>query len=113
MMVYLVALLCVLGIAAGQIIFKLSASAFERSSSFFDPWALMILCGAFALYGLTSLAWVWVLQKVELGKVYPLMALAFVLVPIGSHLIFGEKFQAQYFFGVAIIITGIVIAVKA
>lgn len=112
-MVYFIAMICVLGIAGGQIIFKISASAFEKANSLFDPWALAILCSAFALYGFTSLAWVWVLQKVELGKVYPFMALAFVLVPIGSHLIFGERFQTQYFIGVAIIITGIVIAVRA
>ncbi|WP_459200419.1 EamA family transporter, partial [Pseudomonas tremae] len=67
----------------------------------------------FALYGITTLAWVWVLQKIELGKVYPLMALAFVLVPIGSHFFFGERFQPQYFLGVAIIIIGILIAVRA
>ena len=41
------------------------------------------------------------------------MALAFVLVPIGSHLVFGERFQPQYFVGVAMIMVGIFIAVKA
>lgn len=112
-MVYIIALICVLGIAGGQILFKLCASAFEKTGNFLDPRALFILFLAFALYGVTTIAWVWVLQKVELGKVYPLMALAFVLVPIGSHLLFGERFQTQYFIGVAIIITGIIIAVKS
>ncbi len=51
--------------------------------------------------------------KNELGRVYPLMALAFVLVPIGSHFVFGERFQPQYFVGVAIIMVGIFITVKA
>ncbi|WP_448093714.1 EamA family transporter [Pseudomonas lini] len=112
-MTYLIALICVLGIAAGQILFKLSASSLQKSGNFFDPTTLTTLFFAFALYGITTIAWVWVLQKIELGKVYPLMALAFVLVPIGSHLFFGERFQPQYFVGVAIIISGIVIAVKA
>ncbi|WP_273828215.1 MULTISPECIES: EamA family transporter [Pseudomonas] len=112
-MTYLIALICVLGIAAGQILFKLSASSLQKSGNFFDQTTLITLFFAFALYGITTIAWVWVLQKIELGKVYPLMALAFVLVPIGSHLFFGERFQPQYFVGVAIIISGIVIAVKA
>ncbi len=112
-MIYFVALICVLGIAAGQILFKLSATSLHKTGNLFDPGTLMTLFSAFALYGVTTLAWVWVLQKIELGKVYPLMALAFVLVPIGSYFIFGEKFQSQYFVGVAVIIAGIIITVKA
>jgi drug/metabolite transporter (DMT)-like permease len=53
------------------------------------------------------------LQRVELGRVYPLMALAFALVPLGSHFVFGERFQSQYFVGVAMIVAGIVVAVRA
>ena len=68
---------------------------------------------AMTLYAITTVAWVWVLQKVELGRVYPVMALAFVLVPLGSHIIFGERFQAQYFVGVALIMVGIVVTVKS
>jgi drug/metabolite transporter (DMT)-like permease len=112
-MIYFIALICVIGIAIGQILFKLSAAALQKSESYLDIAFLTSLCSAFLVYGITTIAWVWVLQKVELGKVYPLMALAFVLVPIGSHFIFGEKFQAQYFLGVAVIIAGIFIAVKS
>lgn len=112
-MTYFVAFICVLGIAIGQILFKLSAVSLQRTGSFFHPGTLTTLLAAFALYGITTLAWVWVLQKIELGKVYPLMALAFVMVPIGSYLVFGEKFQPLYFLGVAVITAGIVITVKA
>ncbi|MBA1204476.1 4-amino-4-deoxy-L-arabinose-phospho-UDP flippase [Pseudomonas capeferrum] len=112
-MMYAIALLCVVGIATGQIMFKLSASSLQRAGTIFDLKTLMILGAAFALYGITTIAWVWVLQKIELGKAYPLMALAFVLVPIGSHFILGERFQVQYFVGVAFIMFGIVLAVKS
>lgn len=112
-MIYVIALLCVVGIAAGQILFKLSAISLERTGTFFDVKTILILGSAFALYGLTTIAWVWVLQKIELGKAYPLMALAFVLVPIGSHFILGERFQMQYVFGVILIAFGIMLAVKS
>lgn len=112
-MTYFVAIVCVLGIAAGQILFKLSASAMHKAGSYFDLRSLMILFVALALYGITTLAWVWVLQKIELGRAYPLMAMAFVLVPIGSHFVFGERFQVQYFVGVAMIMVGILVTVKA
>lgn len=113
MSVYLIALLCVVGIAAGQILFKISATALQASGTFFEVKAGLVLFSALALYGVTTIGWVWVLQKVDLGKVYPLMALAFVLVPIGSHFAFGERFHIQYFIGIAFIMAGIVISVKA
>jgi drug/metabolite transporter (DMT)-like permease len=56
---------------------------------------------------------VWLLQKIELGRIYPVMALAFILVPAGSHLVFGERFQNQYFVGVILIMLGIIVAVRA
>lgn len=113
MIAYLVAFFCVLGMATGQILFKMGASALTESGSFFAIKPATTLLAAMCLYGITSVAWVWVLQKVELGRVYPLMALAFVLVPLGSHFVFGERFQPQYFVGVAMIMAGIIIAVRA
>ena len=112
-MTYLIAILCVFGIAAGQILFKLSATAMHRAGSFIDPRSLTILFVALVLYGITTLAWVWVLQKIELGRAYPLMALAFVLVPIGSYFVFDERFHLQYFIGVAMIMLGIFVTIKA
>lgn len=112
-MTYLLAIICVIGIAAGQILFKMSSSSLSKSGSWFDMQTLTVLFSAFALYGLTTILWVYVLQRAELGKIYPLMALAFVIVPIGSHFVFGERFQVQYFIGIALIITGIIIAVKS
>lgn len=110
---YVIAIVCVIGIASGQILFKLTANEFHKSGSFFDYKTFMLLFSALALYGVTTIAWIWVLQKIELGRAYPLMALAFVLVPLGSHFILGERFQVQYFIGVVIIIFGILVAVKS
>lgn len=113
MTVQIIAILCVVGLAIGQILFKASATLLSASGSFFAPKTATILLAAFALYGLTTIAWVWVLQKVELGRVYPLMAMAFILVPLGSHFFFGERFQPQYFIGIALIMIGIVITVRS
>ncbi|EIF7173487.1 EamA family transporter, partial [Salmonella enterica] len=110
---YFVAILCVIGIAAGQILFKLSARSLANSGSFFSYETLPILLSAFALYGVTTIAWIWVLQKIELSKAYPCMALAFVMVPIGSWLFLNEKISIQYYVGIAFIIFGIVIATRS
>jgi drug/metabolite transporter (DMT)-like permease len=112
-MIYATAFLCVIGLAIGQILFKFSAIAAIENGSYlsFRPAGALFL--AMMLYGLTSLAWVWVLRKIELGRVYPLMALAFILVPLGSHLFFGERFSPQYFVGVALIMAGIFVAIRS
>ena len=112
MIIYVAAILCVVGLAIGQILFKITANALSESGTFFAIKPAAILFAALCLYGATSVAWVWVLQKVELGRVYPLMALAFILVPLGSYLVFGERFQPQYFIGVALIMIGIVVVVN-
>ncbi|KAB0851126.1 EamA family transporter [Cronobacter sakazakii] len=112
-MIYLITIACVIGIAVGQILFKLSSTSLSKSGSLFSFDTLIILIPALALYGITTLAWIWVLQKIELGKAYPFMALAFVLVPVGSHFLLGEKFNLSYFLGVALIMVGIIITLRS
>lgn len=113
MMTYGAAFLCVLGLAIGQILFKISAIALHEAGTFLALKPAAALLAAMLLYGVTSVGWVWILQRIELGRVYPVMALAFVLVPLASHFVFGERFQMQYFVGVALIMVGIVVAVRA
>jgi drug/metabolite transporter (DMT)-like permease len=107
-----IALLCVTGIAAGQILFKLCAEAL-RTEGLIAPRTLTLFTGAMMLYGITTLAWIWVLQRAELGKTYPLMALAFVFVPLASHWIFGERFNTSYMAGIALIVVGIWLTTRA
>lgn len=113
MLTYFVAFLCVMGIAIGQILFKLSAASFKHAGTLYDNRGLIALAVAFLLYGLTTIGWVWVLRNVELGRAYPLMALAYVIVPIMAYFVLGERFNSQYAVGVALIVLGIIVSVKA
>jgi drug/metabolite transporter (DMT)-like permease len=113
MMTYVVAVLCVIGLAIGQILFKASAAALAGGGSIFALKTAAMFLAAMGLYASTSVAWVWVLQKVELGRIYPLMALAFILVPIGSYFVFGERLHPQYFLGLVMIIGGILVIVRS
>jgi drug/metabolite transporter (DMT)-like permease len=112
MTAYVIAFFCVVGLAIGQLLFKLSSTALYSTGTLLSQRSAIPLLAAMFIYGITSVAWVWVLQKVELGRVYPMMALAFVFVPIGSHFIFGERFHAQYFIGLVIIVLGIIITIR-
>ena len=113
MTTYFWAFLCVLAMVAGQLLFKLSSTLLVKSGSFFDLKVFTTLFVAMTLYGLTSIAWVWILQKAELGRIYPVMALAFILVPLGSHIVFNEKFSGQYFLGILLIFSGVTISIRA
>lgn len=113
MNVYFLTILCVIGIAVGQVLFKVSANSMNKSGSFFALETLAVFFCTMALYGITSVGWVLILRRAELGKVYPFMALAFVLVPLASRFFFGERFAPSYFIGTALIMAGIAVTVAS
>src|SRR5690606_29926327 len=113
MIVYVVAVLCVVGIAAGQVLFNISSMVLAETGTFMSVKTLLAFTPPMFLYVLTSIAWVWLLQHADLARAYPLIGLAFVFVPLGGLLAFGGRFQVQYFVGVALIMAGIIIAAKA
>lgn len=105
---YLIALFCSVSISIGQILFKLSADSAKNSGSFLLIKPLSLFMIAIIIYGMTSITWIWILGRVELSKVYPFMALAFLFVPLFSYYIFNEKFSAHYILGVLLIIIGVI-----
>lgn len=113
MMGYIFGIICVFGLAIGQLLFKYSAAQLASGGSFLSPRFVVYFGFASFFYGITSILWVWILRRVELGRVYPIMALAFVLVPLGSHVIFHEGFTTNYYVGVAILLTGIIVISKS
>lgn len=110
---YFIAFVCVVGISSGQILFKLSARSLQSTGSFFALETLLLLGSSFALYGITTIGWIWVLRNIDLAKAYPIMALAFVMVPIASHFILGEKITAVYMVGVALIVLGVAVSTQS
>lgn len=112
-MIYFYTLLCVLMGAAGQLFFKYSADQLAQSNSFLAISTLIPIICAFSFYGLSALIWIYILQLTSLGRIYPFMALTFLLVPLGSACFFGEKFSAHYFLGIALIMIGIMVTLRA
>ena len=111
MMTYVWALICVLGLSGAQILFKLAANALNDTGSWFAPRTAGLMAAALSLMGVMTIFWIWVLQTAELGRVYPIMALAFVIVPAATHVLLGECFTPRYFTGVVLIMVGIVVTV--
>jgi drug/metabolite transporter (DMT)-like permease len=113
MLSYFTAAACVIGLAIGQLLFKYCAASLHGGESYFNLKAAGFFVLAISIYAIASVAWVFVLQREELGRVYPLMAIAFILVPLGSHYFFGEQFHAQYLVGVVLIVGGVIAATSA
>lgn len=73
----------------------------------------MIVFGlALFIYGIATLLWISLLRYVPLNKAYVFMALSFVLVPIASYYIFSEQITVGYWIGVALIVSGVIVAAK-
>lgn len=106
-------LLCVTGIAAGQILFKQAALNIQNAGAW-QAWVFNgALIGAFALYGFTTLFWVWILRSVPLHLAYPFMGLAFLIVPLLEYFVFGSDLHLRTFIGGGLILVGVMVAASA
>jgi drug/metabolite transporter (DMT)-like permease len=105
-------LLAVLCIAAGQILFKLTAIRIRGLSiaSVLVDWRTITIFGtALGIYAAATLLWVLALRDLSLSYSYMFMSLSFVIVPIAAVVLFGEQLSPAYLVGSAFIICGLVI----
>lgn len=102
--------LCVTGIACGQLLFKKAAAASEAAPGwqgmFFSGW----LWSALLLYGVMTLLWVWILRHAPLHIAYPFMGLAFIIVPLLAWAMLGEPLTWQTIVGGGLILAGVALA---
>lgn len=104
---------------AGQTVIKLGTGGSGRQRA--DSLAALvttivqsplILLGL-ALYAAGALAWIAVLQRMDLGYAYPFLALNFVLITLVSVLFLGEVAPPLRWGGVALIVAGILVVARA
>jgi len=110
-------LLCFLNaisLVGGQMLFKLgmkdktidSVPAIIRA--LFTPLVLLGL----VLYALTTMLWLYILNKVPISRAYPIQALAFPLVAIISFLFLKETIPIYRWIGIGIIFAGVIIVAQ-
>ena len=99
-------------LSMGQLLFKLAAPATKvpdfatavrgllMSPGF--PWRSAPVCGLDVLLDMAA-------GSIPLNYAYPIVALCFVLVPLMSWLVFGERAGTMYFVGLLFIVIGITI----
>lgn len=110
---HVMALLCVSLIAAGQVLFKLTANSINAAGTVLDRSAVSLGFASLVIYGIATLFWVVLLQTAPLSRAYPYMALSFVIVGLVSWLYFQEPLSGLYAAGLTLIVLGIVMIAAA
>ena len=71
---------------------------------------LIMAVSILVLYGITTLAWVWILRSAPLHLAYPFMGLAFLIVPTLAWMLLGEPLHWRTLAGGALIMAGVALA---
>lgn len=68
-----------------------------------SPWPWLALLAL----GLGLLCWLLLLQRVEVGSAYPMLALNFVLVTLAARFVFDEPVDRRHLAGLLLIVAGV------
>ena len=101
---------CVIAISLGQLMFKKGAQELAFDSGWLGWLTNGWLIAALILYGLTTLAWIWILRHAPLNLAYPFMGLAFIIVPTLAWLLLGEPLHWRTLAGGVLILLGVSLA---
>ena len=102
-------------LACGQVLFKAAAQSVKGPMGIDFRTVLQLATNAYFLlalviYGAATVLWVFLLRDTELSRAYPIVALAFVLVPLLGTFVFGEQLSVRLILGIAVVILGLAIA---
>lgn len=109
----LLALICVIAVAGGQLLFKRVGIEIEAMQGWLHLRVILLAGLSFAVYAAATLLWIHLLRSVELSRAYPFMALSFVLVPFLSSLLFGDRITFVYAAGVVMIVVGVLVIARS
>jgi undecaprenyl phosphate-alpha-L-ara4N flippase subunit ArnE len=111
---FFLALLTTVLLTSGQILWKIGLEDISYSRNFVKLFfslfqSVPILAGAF-LYVISTLLWFIVLKSASFSKVYPILALSYILGMLASVVIFHEKVSTLNWFGGGLILVGVLLA---
>ena len=113
-LIFFVLLMC-----AGQLLFKktsiilmqlkINLNTYNIFDYIFSLLKIPYFFIAIIVYSSATLFWLFILQKIPLSLAYPFTALAMVIIPVLSMIIFKEKLDINYWFGASLIVSGILV----
>lgn len=72
----------------------------------------LVVWGGLGLFGLSAVAWLFVLSRTSLSFAYPFASLTYLLIVLVDRFVFHEEIPAARWAGVALIMTGIVLVAR-
>jgi len=101
--------------AVGQLLFK---GAARQLPSFAELGLLRLILtlfttplilGGFCCFFVSSVLWILALRAINLSLAYPMVALSYIIIFIGSYYLFGEPLNIRHWLGALLIVGGIVL----
>lgn len=113
----ILALFSVLCLVANQVLVKMwllkrSISVWPINKHFFYSLFSWEIGSAGFVIVISSLIWVYLLERIEFSLLYPIISLSYVFGLLAGKFIFGEQIPATRWVGVIIIIIGVLIVNK-
>lgn len=97
--------------AAGQVLLKAARSA-DTEAALLTVFGRGETWAGLALYGISSVCWLWVLSRAPLSFAYPILALTFPVVVGASALLFSEAILPLRWMGVAVVMFGVALLAR-
>lgn len=108
MRLYALLVLSAFSAAGGQTLFRVGAQGRTALAQFLN----LPIAAGIALYGVSTLLWIYSLSRLPLKNVYPFTALTFVLVYGAAVLILGERPTWRGFVGIGVVLAGLYFVVS-
>jgi multidrug transporter EmrE-like cation transporter len=100
--------------AVGQVGLKYGALRLPDTGSLWDKAiAAWPLFAGLAIYGVSTVLWIYALRTVELSYAYPLISLGYILVFVASYFIFHESISLLRLGGLMLILSGIILVARS
>lgn len=111
MKITLLVFFCVVSQVSGQLMFKYVSSRINGLRDIAgDVRTFSVFALALCMYAASVFCWVEALRYMQLSRLYMFIALGFILVPLGAHLLFKEDFGVYQILGSILIICGITLS---
>jgi drug/metabolite transporter (DMT)-like permease len=81
-----------------------ASSLLDSFKGIFTPYVFLGFC----VYAISAVLWIRILRQVNLSFAYPTIAISYIIVTIGSILIFHEKVSTVMAFGLLLIAAGVI-----
>lgn len=101
--------------ASGQLLFKGAARQLPPFAELglmrliLQMFTTPLILGGFSCFFVSSVLWILALRTVSLNLAYPLVALSYIIIFIGSYYLFQEPLSYRHWLGALLIVGGILL----